>query len=95
MATHNVIRIDNVSTHTVVLDYVTISGTVKDIGNNPLKREIVLYKYPIFETPHRTHSSESDGSWSFELKGGLNDRFLILALGIPGENTKVFDFITE
>ena len=98
MSTFNAISVHNTDVQIGVIDTVTISGVVEDNAGtpNPLQREIVVYKYPVWQTPHKTMSDPSDGSWSITLNGGINDRYIALSIGgSSDENTEVFDYIVE
>lgn len=70
-----------------------LSGTVSNSGN-PVERDILIFKKNNYLEFVSTRS-DSDGNWSATVNGGPNDKFLIICLGIEGENSEIFDWVRE
>lgn len=85
-----------ISESVAVAEYrtITLSGIVTD-GTTPQERQVIVYRYPVFDTPYMTTSSSVDGSWSIEISASPNDRFIVFMLGNEGENAQIYDFVKE
>ena len=78
-----------------------LSGTVKDTEGTPLKRTVLLFRTVYYEVltdrltgkipAQTTESSAVDGSFSFTVQGLDDDRWMVLVVGLNGENHAVFN----
>ena len=73
--------------------YITFSGTVK-VEGTAVVRTILGYKKGFSDTTYTTES-DSSGDWSLEMSGGSNDEFRIICVGETGENSQIYEHITE
>lgn len=71
---------------------VTFSGTVK-LSAVGVVRDIKGYKVGVPETVYET-TSDGSGNWSLEIAGGSNDLFRIIAVGIDGENSQIYEHLS-
>ncbi len=72
---------------------IEFSGTVT-LSTSGVVRDIKGYKKGFPETVFKT-TSASDGSWSLSIPGGSNDEFRIFVVGIAGENSEIYEHLTE
>ena len=71
------------------LPEIIFSGTVK-LDSVGVVRKIIGYKQLTPNVMVET-TSDSAGDWSLTMNGGSNDLFRIIAVGIDGENSQIFD----
>jgi len=71
---------------------INFSGTVKLDGSGVV-RTIIGYKNIKPEILFTTES-DSSGDWVLPMLGGPNEKFRIIAVGIDGENSEIFDGLT-
>lgn len=83
--------IDVITPIGLTLDTVTISGTVKS-NDVVVSRQVLLFRNNEYNAEQITKSA-SDGSFSFTSWAGKNDRFTVLAVGVNGEQSQVFNDI--
>lgn len=71
--------------------YITLSGTVM-VGVDAVVRDIKAYRK---DDPERCFETVSDaaGDWSLDVPGNANDFFRIIAIGIDGENSEIFEHV--
>ena len=82
---------------------ITLSGTVKSTTGTGLIRKVLVYKKTessiINEADnfdlHSSTISASDGSWSIDVYGGSNDEYRVIAIGLDGENSAIYEHIVE
>lgn len=71
--------------------YVTFSGTVKLSGTGVV-RTILVYRENAPDVSNST-TSDASGNWSITMAAGSNDKFRIIAVGIDGENSEIFEHV--
>lgn len=74
------------------LNPVVFSGTVK-LSAAGVKRQIIGCNVLSPDVLHYT-TSDASGNWSLTMNAGSKDMFRIIAIGIDGENTEIFDRIS-
>ncbi len=77
------------------IKFVNFSGTVVDESLVPVQRQVVGYCYPAMHSPFIVESDPSDGAWELGIKALPSNRYIITALGNPGENAEIFDWLEE
>lgn len=76
-----------------IVRQISFSGTV-EIDGSPAARSIKAYKVGSPETLFETVSA-SDGTWKLVIPGGTNDSFRIFCVGNDGENSVIYEHVTE
>lgn len=71
------------------LRQIVFSGTVK-LSAVGVVRDIIGYNAAFPTVVHET-ASDSSGNWTLTMPGGSNDLFRIIAVGINGENSEIYD----
>mgnify|MGYP000701642646 CR=1 FL=1 len=76
------------------LRYRTLSGTVTKAGTGVVRR-VLIYKVGDPETLRGdVTSTDGTGAFSATIKAGSNDRFRVVCLGEPGENSEIFEDVS-
>jgi len=92
MTTHRGARILDPAVLSAPLRMVLFSGTVKLSGAG-IVRDIIGYKVTVPDLVYET-TSDASGNWELEMPGGSADMFRIIAVGIEGENSQIYDHLT-
>ena len=81
----------------VLLLNMTISGTVKRGGSGePLARTVLCFRNGETSNVHATTvSSEETGAFSLVANGNHNDDFKLEAIGLPDENSAIYDHVRK
>lgn len=72
---------------------ITFSGTVKSNGLG-VSRKVKGYKVGFPEVAYET-ASDVSGNWQLHMRGGSNDKFRIICIGNEGENSEIYEHLTE
>ena len=75
------------------LKVITFSGTVK-VNGVGISRKILGYKKRFPDMPWQT-VSDSSGNFTLSIPGGSNDEFRLICIGEAGENSQIFEHLTE
>lgn len=70
----------------------TLAGVVL-ANNSPVRRMVHVYKNNDTAPLASLWSDPADGSWQVTVPGGGNDRFRVVVVGAPGENSQIFEHL--